>query len=61
MKAFALDDSLCVGLPHYPGDLLRPNGPSTHKIDALAHAASNETATRQTWAERPRKALSAPR
>lgn len=29
-KAFALDDSLCLGHEHYPGDLLRPNGPSTH-------------------------------
>lgn len=24
VKAFNLDDSLCVGHPHYPGDLLRP-------------------------------------
>lgn len=24
VKAFSLDDSLCVGHPHYPGDLLRP-------------------------------------
>ncbi|WP_296927038.1 PoNi-like cognate immunity protein [Polaromonas sp.] len=24
-KAFGLDDSLCVGHPHYPGDLLRGN------------------------------------
>lgn len=29
-KAFGLDDSQCLGHPHYPGDLLRPNGPSTH-------------------------------
>lgn len=29
-KAFGLDDSLCLGHEHYPGDLLRPNGPSTH-------------------------------
>ncbi|WP_077049294.1 PoNe immunity protein domain-containing protein [Pseudomonas sp. KK4] len=32
VEAFKLDDSLCLGLPHYPGDLLRPNGPSTHSI-----------------------------
>jgi hypothetical protein len=25
-----LDDSLCLGHAHYPGDLLRPDGPSTH-------------------------------
>lgn len=31
VKAFNLDDSLCLGHEHYPGDLLRPNGPSTHK------------------------------
>lgn len=30
VKAFGLDDSLCVGLEHYPGDLLRPGGPTTH-------------------------------
>jgi hypothetical protein len=24
VKAFGLDDSLCLGHPHYPGDLLRP-------------------------------------
>jgi hypothetical protein len=31
VKAFGLDDSLCLGHEHYPGDLLRPNGPSTHR------------------------------
>lgn len=31
VKAFGLDDSLCLGHQHYPGDLLRPQGPSTHK------------------------------
>lgn len=30
VKAFGLDDSLCLGHEHYPGDLLRPNGPTTH-------------------------------
>lgn len=30
VKAFGLDDSQCLGHEHYPGDLLRPNGPSTH-------------------------------
>jgi hypothetical protein len=29
-KAFSIDDSLCLGHVHYPGDFLRPNGPSTH-------------------------------
>jgi len=31
VKAFGIDDSLCLGHEHYPGDLLRPNGPGTHK------------------------------
>lgn len=31
VKAFGIDDSLCLGHEHYPGDLLRPNGPSTHE------------------------------
>lgn len=30
VKAFGLDDTLCMGHEHYPGDLLRPQGPSTH-------------------------------
>lgn len=32
VKAFGLDDSACLGHEHYPGDLLRPNGPSTHPL-----------------------------
>lgn len=32
VKAFGLDDSLCLGHGHYPGDLLRPDGPSTHPV-----------------------------
>lgn len=31
VEACKLDDSQCLGHPHYPGDLLRPNGPSTHR------------------------------
>ena len=34
VKAFGLDDSLCLGHEHYPGDLLRPDGPSTHPVRA---------------------------
>ena len=30
VKAFGLDDSLCLGHEHYPGDLLRSEGPTTH-------------------------------
>lgn len=32
VKAFGLDDNLCLGHEHYPGDLLRPNEPSTHPV-----------------------------
>ncbi|BCZ82515.1 hypothetical protein PTKU64_61900 [Paraburkholderia terrae] len=31
VKAFQLDDQLCLGREYYPGDLLRPDGPSTHR------------------------------
>jgi hypothetical protein len=31
VKAFGIDDSLCLGHEHYPGDLLRPDRPSTHR------------------------------
>ncbi|MFH6599463.1 PoNe immunity protein domain-containing protein [Ectopseudomonas khazarica] len=30
VKSFGLDDSLCLGHENYPGDLLRPDGPTTH-------------------------------
>jgi len=30
VKAFGIDDSRCLGHEHYPGDLLRPDGPTTH-------------------------------
>jgi hypothetical protein len=32
VKAFGLDDSLCLGHEHYPGDLLRPDGATTHPL-----------------------------
>lgn len=32
VKAFGLDDALCLGHEHYPGDLLRPDGPTTHPV-----------------------------
>lgn len=43
VKAFQLDDHLCLGQEHYPGDLLRPDGPSTHRpnmIEARGASAS---------------------
>lgn len=30
VKVFNIDDSLCLGHEHYPGDLLRPDGETTH-------------------------------
>ncbi|MNI46868.1 hypothetical protein D3C73_1013550 [compost metagenome] len=36
VQAFSLDDSQCLGHPHYPGDLLRPEGPSTNLPPAPA-------------------------
>lgn len=29
-KVFGIDDVLCLGHEYYPGDLLRPDGPTTH-------------------------------
>ena len=46
-KAFKLDDSLCLGLPHYPGDLLRPEGPSTHPVLTVADQALAEQSVAQ--------------
>ncbi|MDF3935159.1 PoNe immunity protein domain-containing protein [Pseudomonas citronellolis] len=34
VKAFGIDDTLCLGHEYYPGDLLRPDGPSTHPLRA---------------------------
>lgn len=31
-KVFGIDDRLSLGHEHYPGDLLRPHGPSTHPV-----------------------------
>lgn len=44
VKAFGLDDTLCLGHDHYPGDLLRPNGPSTHP--------AREETTKKRWLSR---------
>lgn len=44
-KAFGINDSLCLGHEHYPGDLLRPDGPSTHP-------ARIEPETKKSWLAR---------
>lgn len=43
VKAFGLDDSLCLGHEHYPGDLLRPDGASTHPVREVDTQASVQT------------------
>ncbi len=48
VKAFGLDDSLCLGHPNYPGDLLRPNGPSTHPEQVKPVDNDPATKERQT-------------
>ncbi|CAD6547583.1 PoNe immunity protein domain-containing protein [Paraburkholderia sabiae] len=35
-RLLQLDDSLCLGLPHYPGDLLREADPTSLEADELA-------------------------
>lgn len=60
VKAFGMDDSLCLGHEHYPGDLLRPDGPSTHparKHEVIAVTSSAVTqpeggAQRKGWLSR---------
>lgn len=42
VKAFGLDDSLCLGHENYPGDLLRPDGPSTHKLQLKTGPAAKK-------------------
>lgn len=43
VKAFGLDDNLCLGHRHYPGDFLRPQGPSTHPVRPDVLAPSDPT------------------
>lgn len=43
VKAFGVDDSLCLGHPNYPGDLLRPNGPSTHPANEVSTGTAAPT------------------
>lgn len=55
VKAFDLDDSFCLGHEHYPGDLLRPQGPSTHA--ARGNAYSEATSLTTKTEPSPRKNL----
>ncbi|AHE49636.1 hypothetical protein AH4AK4_2186 [Aeromonas hydrophila 4AK4] len=53
VKAFGLDDSLCLGHEHYPGDLLRPDGPGTHPVrsdvEAQPEASPPATTPAKNW------------
>ena len=54
VKAFGLDDSLCLSHPNYPGDLLRPDGPTTHPqqvvmIEQKLSASSAQQQTKSSW------------
>jgi hypothetical protein len=51
VKAFGLDDRLCLGHEHYPGDLLRPDGPSTHPVVAEAPVKKEHWLKRWFWGQ----------
>ena len=48
VKAFGIDDSLCLGHEHYPGDLLRPDDPSTHLARETGTQPPTQTVTTAT-------------
>ena len=48
-KAFKIDDSLCCGHEHYPGDLLRPDGPSIHPSRVFAEPLPASEAGSTPW------------
>jgi hypothetical protein len=56
VKAFGFNDGLCLGHPAYPGDLLRPFGPSTHvnvEVVSLPVIADNViSGNRKGWIRR---------
>lgn len=54
VKAFGLDDSLCVGHGHYPGDLLRSDAPdlASDATDRLAVAEPAPAERPTTWLAR---------
>ncbi|HUH29943.1 MAG TPA: PoNi-like cognate immunity protein [Rhodanobacter sp.] len=41
VKAFSIDDSLCLGHPNYPGDLLRPSEATTHPQVSVEQSESS--------------------
>ncbi len=58
VKAFGMDDGTCLGLRHYPGDLLRPQGPGTHKaMISGADASAAEQPAKHGLGQRLRRSL----
>jgi hypothetical protein len=51
VKAFGLDDHLCLGHPNYPGDLLRPDGPTTHPLQTVMNELVQPVSSAQTKVE----------
>lgn len=51
VKAFGMDDSLCLGHTNYPGDLLRPNGLSTHFLPVQRGPTAEEGSAERAQAQ----------
>lgn len=51
-RALGIDDSLCCGHEHYPGDLLRPDGPSTHAKPAATESQPPASPPTSRWWQR---------
>ncbi|HEX7683917.1 MAG TPA: PoNe immunity protein domain-containing protein, partial [Trinickia sp.] len=54
VKALGIDDSLCLGHPNYPGDLLRPDGPTTHAARSAEEQSSDGPASEEADTQRKR-------
>lgn len=57
VKALGIDDRLCLGLPNYPGDLLRPDGPSSHTAPTAPTQDEALTSATPSLTDRMRRAL----
>ncbi len=58
VKALGIDDRLCLGLPNYPGDLLRPDGPPSHTTTPTAPTQDEApTSATPSLTDRMRRAL----
>lgn len=57
VKALGIDDRLCLGLANYPGDLLRPDGPSSHTAPKAPTQDEAPTSATPSLTDRMRRAL----